>query len=146
MVEQCHFRNADKAIFLLELTDKLTFNRCQPRRPSSNFSAMQDTEELSVLKVHSRVVRCAIRKDVLLFQPRNQVCIDRYWRVSKHRLTVNFFCDLPVVLIEQGGMDKGTLHFHSARQSTTPEGEAGDSALESLRATYLCNSGSVRVV
>src|SRR5258705_8525956 len=39
------------------------------------------------------------------------------------------FCDLPAVLIEKGGMDKGTLHFHSARQSTTPEGEAGDPPL-----------------
>jgi len=83
----------------------------------------QDTEELSVLKLLSRVVRCAIRKDVLLFQPRNQVCIDRYWRVSKHMLTVNFFCDLHVVWMEKGGMDKGTLHFHNARQSTTPEGD-----------------------
>jgi hypothetical protein len=81
------------------------------------------SEELSVLKLLSRVVRCAIRKDLLLFQPRNQVCIDRSWRVSKHMLTVNFFCDLHVVWIEKGGMDKGTLHFHSARQSTTPEGD-----------------------
>ena len=38
-------------------------------------------------------------------------------------LTVNFFCDLHVVWIEKRGMDKGTLHFHSARQSTTPEGD-----------------------
>lgn len=66
-------------------------------------------------------------------------------------LTVNFFRDLHVVWIEKGGMDKGTLHFHSARQSTTPEGDDTQykrrrSALESLRDTYLCNSGSVRVV
>jgi hypothetical protein len=50
-------------------------------------------------------------------------------------LTVNFFRDLDVDWIEKDGMDKGSLHFHSARQSTTPEGddtqykEAGDPPL-----------------
>jgi hypothetical protein len=61
-------------------------------------------------------------------------------------LTVNFFRDLHVVWIGKGGMDKGTLHFHSACQSTTPEGDDTQYKRRAIRDTYLCNSGSVRVV
>ena len=60
-------------------------------------------------------------------------------------LTVNFFCDLHVVWIEKGGMDKEPCTFIvpvslPLRKAMTLSIRGSRSALESLRDTYLRNS------